>query len=210
MELATCSCDRSWWFSPTTQHLKFLRQELPDLALTSRIKINQKCKFRAERWRSWPCQLLVMLAGSRSRPLSVAFPTSAKTSQELKSQLCLSTIPARCNLWYNYYYKDRMASHEFPNHYSFLQGVLTFLVGARPCCESSRKHALNLFGRFIELVYQTAARFFPMYIAKNTRHPPHRQHFWGFFPNLGEGLSWRPTRWPPVIFKAPRGVWRWE
>lgn len=78
------------------------------------------------------------------------------------------------------------------NAYPFLPGlpgVVTSLAPARPYRKCSQKQALNLFGGFIKLVYETAARFFPMYIPKNTRHPPHRQHFWEFFSNLGERLS---------------------
>lgn len=137
---------------------------------------------------------MTIMAMSLAKLLGKAAPTSAKTSQELKSQLCLSAIPARCTCDIIATTRIRWLLMNSPNHNSFLLGVLTALAAARPYCESSQKRALNLFGRLIELVYQTAARLLPMYITKNTRHPPHRQHFWEFFPNLGEGLSSRPTR----------------
>lgn len=108
------------------------------------------------------------------------FTLAPKTSQELKFQLYLSNITARCTYDKIATTKIRWPLVNCTSPYSFLPGlpgVLTSLATARPYYECSQKQALNLFGRFIQLVYETAARVLPMYIPQNTRHPPHRQHF---------------------------------
>lgn len=161
---------------------------------------------------SCPCQLqnlaLISLALASSA-------TSAKTSLPRKSSnpTIFPSPPTPIAVWYYCCCKDRMASRKFLIHnlFPFKGNNKPFVARRRgSITTATKKHALNLFGEFIQLVRKTAARFLPMYIAKVTRHPPYQQHFLIFPPNLGEGLSWIPTRAPPVIFTDPRGVWRWE
>ena len=70
---------------------------------------------------------------------------------------------------------------------------------------------LNPIWRFHRLNRQTNTQYLPMYILKNTRHPPPHNEFRKKVCNLGDRLSSKDSQGPPVVLTRPGCLWRcWQ
>ncbi len=100
-------------------------------------------------------------------------------------------------------------------HHFFCDCSLRSLSGIVVICftkdQRPNQITLNPIRRFSQLNRQKNTRYLPMYILKNTRHPPQHNEFRKKVSNLGDRLSSIHTQGPPVVLIRPGRRWRcWQ